>query len=85
MMRCPLAFTDFPGSGGGGTSWAWTWEGTWSGAGQVLQGVPRGKVEREKGPTISLRDQPSPAGSSDASKGTGNQAEANLKKSTRLR
>lgn len=61
-MRCPLAFTGFPGSGGGGTSWAWTWEGTWSGAAQVLQGVPRGKVEREEGPAISLRDGPSPAG-----------------------
>lgn len=44
-----------------------------------------GKVQREKGPTISLRDRASPAGSSDAFTGTGNQAEANLQKSTRVR
>lgn len=36
--------------------------GAWSGAAQVLQGVPRGNVEREEGPAISLRDGPSPAG-----------------------
>lgn len=33
-----------------------------------------GKVEREKGPTIPLRGPASPAGSRDASEGTGSQA-----------
>lgn len=61
------------------------WEGMWSGASRGTGGDSWGEVWRERGPTISLRDQPSPAGSSDASKGTGNQAEADLKKSTRVR
>lgn len=52
----------------------------------VPVGMPQGKALREKGPTISLRDQPSPAvGSSRASKRTGTQAEVKLQKSCRTR
>lgn len=52
----------------------------------VPVGMPQGKALREKGPTISLRDQPSPAvGSSRASKRTGTQVEVKVQKSCRTR